>query len=463
MNKDLRKLIKKGESETLVMKGSRVTRESIARAVCGLLNQQGGSLLWGIDPQQVFSDIKDVESKCKDLYAYLMKSINPRPFLSVSIEHDDDKSVIIVRIPFGYDKPYSVNREIWVRIGGSTMRAGEERSAALVDEGARELARWERDPMPGFIIDDCDRKELKEARDRITKAGRFGGYLPESDSEMLQQLYVQRHGSLTNAAVVLFAEQPRVWSPHIFVRIVSYASDKTGPIANDVIIQGPAVKTVKEFVTIIQQRTGISSRFNKKQLERDDRPAYALYALRESMVNAIAHRSYDAVGGSIRVEVYPDHLTISNPGQLPDEWTIQNLKTEHKSVPFNPDIAHVLYMQKFMDQLGAGTQRVIAECKKLGAKPPVWRVEGGLVSLTLFAAPEPSAGILLSLRQSDFIDGFKTGSEFKTSDYTQFTEVSERQARRDLADMENQGIIERYGKGPATVYRKTGKEGGDDS
>ncbi|MCK5034513.1 MAG: hypothetical protein KAS73_01360 [Candidatus Sabulitectum sp.] len=214
---------------------------------------------------------------------------------------------------------------------------------------------------------------------------------PMDDEALLERLYLRRSGVLTNAAFVLFASQTRRRSPNVFVRIISYAGDKTGPLANDVILDGPAVRTLYEAVSIIQQRTDFSARFKKDQLEREDKPAYAVYALRESLVNAITHRSYDEVGGCIRVEIYPDRLIVTNPGRLPENWTPRNLKIEHKSIPFNPDIAGVFFLRKLMDQLGVGTQRVIWECKQLGAKAPSWRVEGGIESVTLFRAPEPAA------------------------------------------------------------------------
>lgn len=286
-----------------------------------------------------------------------------------------------------------------------------------------------------------------------SRKGRFGSDVPMDDEALLERLYLRRSGVLTNAALVLFASQTRRWSPNLFVRIISYAGDKTGPLANDVILDGPAVRTLHDAVSIIQQRTGFSARFKKDQLEREDKPAYAVYALRESLVNAITHRSCDEVGGCIRVEIYPDRLIVSNPGKLPENWTPRNLRIEHKSIPFNPDIARVFFLRKLMDQLGIGTQRVIWECKQLGAKPPSWRVEGGIVSVTLFRAPEPAAEDVLTGRQAEFVKSLKPEEEFKTADYVTATGVSQRQARRDLSELEDRGIIERCGKGRATLYR----------
>jgi predicted HTH transcriptional regulator len=106
-----------------------------------------------------------------------------------------------------------------------------------------------------------------------------------------------------------------------------------------------------------------------------------------------------------------------------------------------------------MDQLGLGAQRIITECKSLGAKAPAWKAETGSVTLTLFSAPALAASPDLSARQQDFLKSLKAGQAFKVGDYSASTKVSERQARRDLADLEKLSLVERQGAGPSTVYR----------
>lgn len=57
----------------------------------------------------------------------------------------------------------------------------------------------------------------------------------------------------------------------------------------------------------------------------------------------------------------------------------------------------------------------------------------------------------------DFTHSFeseKRGQDFKATEYADDAGVSMRQARRDLSEMEDLGLIERYGKGRATAYRR---------
>jgi ATP-dependent DNA helicase RecG len=109
-----------------------------------------------------------------------------------------------------------------------------------------------------------------------------------------------------------------------------------------------------------------------------------------------------------------------------------------------------------MDQLGAGTGRLVEECLKLKAKRPVWKVKSGILSLTLFKAPEPmDTDFQLLTRQMEFLKTLKAKQEFKPADYNAAAGVSERQGRRDLMEMESAGLLTRIGKGPATSYQRT--------
>ena len=265
---------------------------------------------------------------------------------------------------------------------------------------------------------------------------------------LLRYFNLFHSGQLTNACVVLFARKPRTWSPNLALRITSYAHGDDS-VTSDTFLEGPLVDTLGGAISIIQQRTGFTSRVSRDKPERVDRPAYPLFTLREGLVNAVVHRDYTSLG-DVRVEIHPDSLLIQNPGALPVGWTTADLRTEHTSQPVNPDIARVVFLRGWMEQLGTGTQKMIAEAKKVGARPPSWTAGKGTVALRIFLPPTVTA---LAKRQEQFIRRARTQEEFKLRDYARSANVSERQGRRDLTELEELGLVERRGKGPSTSYR----------
>lgn len=454
MNSPIEQLLREKESGTLEFKSGRCTLEMLGKVVCGLLNQQGGVVLWGVDDDGQPTGVARASERAMELEVFLMRNLNPRPLLSVAVQPIRGHDVIAVEVPVGSEKPYSLNREIWVRLGSATLRASNEQSSTLVERSAALLDRWEREPMPGFGLEDCDSKEIQQTRIEIARRGRFGITVPQDNEELLGRLYVYRNGQFTNAAIVLFAREPRAWAPNLAVRVTTHTSD--GEVTDDLILEGPAMRILREAFVAIQQRTGSSVTFPKNQLERIEHPAYALYALREGLVNAMVHRGYESSGSGVRVSIFADHLIITNPGGLPEGWKERDLGRKHQARPANPDIAQVFHLCGLMEQLGLGAYRIVAECKNLGAKPPRWKAENNTVSLTLFRAPMPTLAPNLSPRQDAFIQSMRAGQPFKGSEYAAKASVSERQTRRDLAELEQLGLIARQGAGPATTYRVVG-------
>jgi len=448
------KLLKEGESEKLEFKTGRCRLDVLGKTICGMLNQQGGLLLWGVDNEGKPTGLANAENRAAELNEFLMHHLNPRPLLSVAVHQVHGHEIIAVEIPVGSEKPYSLSRKIWVRLGSSTMRADRDQRSRIVERSAAALDRWEREPLPGFVLEDCDSKELQQARAEIAKAGRFGIDVPEANEELLGKLYLYRSGQFSNAAVVLFARDPRAWAPNLAIRITTHSAD--GEATSDLILEGPAVRILREAVAAIQQRTVRSVAFPKGQLERAERPSYPLYALREGLVNAMVHRDYESPGLGVLVRIFSDHLIVSNPGSLPDGWKDKDLGRKHESRPGNPDIARVFYLRELMDQLGLGAQRIVTECTSLGAEPPAWKSEKNSVALTLFRSPAVSAAPALSSRQADFFKTLRPGQEFKVGDYSESAGVSERQARRDLKELEKLSLIVRHGAGPSTIYRFLG-------
>ena len=65
-------------------------------------------------------------------------------------------------------------------------------------------------------------------------------------------------------------------------------------------------------------------------------------ALREAIINALAHRLYTS-SGSVSLAIYEDRVEISNPGSFNPEIAVQGAFPGMASTPRNPTIAKVLY------------------------------------------------------------------------------------------------------------------------
>ncbi len=53
MNAEVKKIIAKGQTETTEFRGARTPVESLSKSICGMLNQQGGTIVVGVSDQRV--------------------------------------------------------------------------------------------------------------------------------------------------------------------------------------------------------------------------------------------------------------------------------------------------------------------------------------------------------------------------------------------------------------------------
>jgi len=121
----------------------------------------------------------------------------------------------------------------------------------------------------------------------------------------------------------------------------------------------------------------------------------------------------------------------------------------------------VLYIRGYMNRIGRGTQKIVNLCREHGLKSPAWRDDSTGVTLTLFAQAEGhgKAGSV-NPRQEALLAKIKPGEEIRPGKYRrQYAGgVTERQARRDLTELENANLLERVGAGATTRYRRTERD-----
>jgi ATP-dependent DNA helicase RecG len=107
-----------------------------------------------------------------------------------------------------------------------------------------------------------------------------------------------------------------------------------------------------------------------------------------------------------------------------------------------------------MERVGRGSQKIIAACDELGARPPLWQDSASGATLTIYAA-DGEVDFALSPRQAHVLERLRPGDSIKLWDYVREQEVSERQARRDLVELEEAGFLKRSGRARATIYVRT--------
>jgi len=104
-----------------------------------------------------------------------------------------------------------------------------------------------------------------------------------------------------------------------------------------------------------------------KELEPEVYPEIPLEALREALVNAVAHRDY-TISAPIRIIVFKDRVEFHTPGKLPNTVTIESMKIGGAHVLRNPTIYNLLAKMGLVTDIGSGVFRIIESVRKMMQK-----------------------------------------------------------------------------------------------
>lgn len=192
-----------------------------------------------------------------------------------------------------------------------------------------------------------------------------------------------------------------------------------------------------------------------KDLERMEPLEYPEPALREAILNSIIHK--DQASTWIFLRVYDDRLHLWNPGMLPEELTVEELKQEHSSYPRNRNIAGVFFKAGYVEAWGRGTNDIMAACRAAGLPEPIIEEKQGGLSIVFLKDIYTEAylkGIGLEEPFIKVLLFIKDNGSITNSEYQQLFGFSKRKSTNDLQHLVNERFIEKVGtRGRGTFYR----------
>ena len=358
------------------------------------------------------------------------------------------------------------------RIGGELTRRRVEDGSALTSEVYASLVEYLDGigalRVPPFDTSICDRAALKDiSRKRVEwfldtarRERSFPLKLNTSTQALLTHLNLLDDGKPTNAAMLLFGNNPQKFHRTAETKCVHcHGTEYRRPFASMQVYGGDLFEQAdqaRDFVLgKINRAVGVRSTSNIAPATYELPPD----AVGEAIVNAIAHRDYHN-NASVEVRLFTDRLEIWNPGALPGNLTVANLRDDHPSVPYNPLLAESLYLARYIERIGSGTQTMIELCREVGLPEPQFEQRSGSFVTTLWRVwltPEVLARYDLSDRQARAVGYLKTNQTITNTIYQSEFVASKRTASRDLDEMINMGIIEKIGTTGKGVYYRLAK------
>ena len=160
---------------------------------------------------------------------------------------------------------------------------------------------------------------------------------------------------------------------------------KVGEVLDNGRFKGPLPDVFNETLRFIERNT--KTGWHKTENGgREEIRSYPKKAIREALVNAIAHRDYSIYGTQIDVDIYSDRIDIVSPGSclLPksyEEYPIGSIP----SVRRNTIISACLDVANLMERGGTGFQAIVDGYKDSSQdKQPCVLIYPGFLNLRLF-------------------------------------------------------------------------------
>lgn len=424
----------------------------ISKSVAAFLNSAGGQIILGLGSQGKKLGIPQAEQVIEELNIQLPQLVTPSAMWSIEKVSYEDKRFVVIQIPEGKDKPYVVEGGIYIRRGDSNAAANRDEITKLVKARIAAGERWERRFALGAEFSDLDFALVRETASMAVESNRWDGD-PEDEIAFLNAKGLIDSGKVKNAALLLFGRAPTRWFPQMRVRIISVPQGKTADQYDfEKLFDSCLIKMAHEIPLVLESRVaGVSARFVDESWQRQEKIAYPPKALREGILNALIHRDYESNAG-ILITVQDDILRITNPGSLPNGLNPDNLQIDHPSIPVNPDIAHICYLRKLIDNVGRGTQKLVEACHAYRLKTPKWETSELETTLTFFAPRKD-----LSPRQRELLQLLSSTQSLSAPALASMLkqEVTARTVRSDLKELVQQGFARVSGKARNSSYSIT--------
>ncbi len=434
-----------------------VSVTALAETLSALANAQGGEVFLGTSPRggEVIG-LSDPQGAADRVFQAILRIQPPLVLPMPEVVRHAGRDLLRVTVPPGLPHVYSLEGRYLTRRGTRNVPlAAKELRRLLVERGQ---VQFESLVPPGAGWNALDEAQIEAYRQTL---GLPADLSPE---EILLRRGCARRtpeGAIqpTYAGLLLFGRQPQQWLPSAVILAARFTGVSFDEAFLKQEIGGSLPQQLRRAEAFL--RDHLPRMVRVEGLAHSEAWAYPFEAVRELLVNAVAHRDYNQQGDSVHLNLFADHLEVHSPGGLPGPVTLDNLLQARYSR--NPVIVQVLADLGFVERLGYGLDRVVASLRQAGLPQPRFEEVAGSFRAHLFAASPAlaplSAGeaayenLALNPRQERLVAYLLRKRRITNREYQQLCpEVHPETLRRDLADLSRRGIVLKMGAKRGTYY-----------
>ena len=381
--------IAKGENLHTEFKGPLPHPDDLAAALVAFANTDGGDVFLGVDDAGGTLGVADVDRTAQRVDSVAYNNCSPPVTVLQETVATETGPVLVVRVPRGEGRPYRTNRgAYYTRTASGRRHASREELLRLFQADARVF--YDETPVQRSTAADLDNEAADEMLAAIREQGQglaIAG-LPQQRLLANWGLLAESPSRPTVAGMLLLGGAPQRFLPHAYVSALRIpGTDIATPPMDQKRIEGRAFDLLVAAESFLDFH--LLRRHRIRGLEPEVVPELPPSALREVLVNAVAHRDYTVVG-PIRVLVFEDRVEVRSPGGLPNSVRLAQLPAG-VHVLRNPTLYNLLLKRGLVTDAGSGIPRLIHLVRERTGRVPTLRLSGDEFVVTLpRTANEPS-------------------------------------------------------------------------
>jgi len=427
--KELEFLLKEGEGYNLEFKES--DSSDLAKEICAFANATGGKILIGVTDKGEIKGI-NITNRLKSQIVDIARNLDPK--LEISLE--EVGNILVVNIPEGKNKPYSVNGKFFMRYGPNSQQLGRDEIRDLFHKEG--LVKFDIKVNSTFQID----KDLSQkAFDTFLRLSKISPILERK--KILQNLSLLEDGQMKNVGVLLFCKKITDFFPNATISCVLFQGDDKYKIIDQREFDSDLHTNYQNAFAYL--RSKLNTEYIIRGGPREEKLELPEEALREAILNAIAHRDYFSPA-NIQINIFKNRVEITNPGGLIGNITVKDLF--ERSIPRNHLLFGLMQRLELVEKAGSGLVRIQRAMKEYKLSNPTIKADKNWFSIA-FKRPD--------LEKESYEQ--RMGGQKKWSDRWSEKELTERQiavlrllqenpvlSRRELAEKLgiNQSAVQKH-------------------
>lgn len=444
---DLLDALRRPEGKTIEFKRDLSSPDGLLRTVVAFANTAGGTVLVGVeDGTRHVRGVADPLALEERIASLITDSIAPRLLPDLEVLIYRRTHVVAVQVHPSDMRPHHIVKSgadagTYVRVGSTNRRADE----ALIAE-MRRFARGEAFDERAMPKLDSEAVSFRAASESFAAVRR----LVKRDMETLRLLTgYQGRRVPTAGGVLLFGVDRLRYFPDAWIQVARFDGADRSTIADHAELKDTLLEGIEQAIAFIEKHSMRGIRIGR--LRRSEHWSLPPVAVREAVINAVAHADYAQIGAPIRVAMFDDRLEVENPGLLPFGLTVADLSLGVSKLR-NRVIGRVFHELGLVEQWGSGIQRMAAACRDAGLATPVFEEIGVRFRATLRTGREHAPR--LDTVDRDIVSLVRAPDGLATREIAEKIRLTPRATRTRLAALVARGLVREIGTGPQDPKRR---------